>query len=329
MPSSPELQYPPESAGRLMRRAVPVVGVDSTLRDIEYLLRGQAKDLEWVEPVYVTDTEGRVAGVLSVQVVFAYPAEALVADLMEEPPSGIRPEDDQEKAALIALRENSQSVPVLDSRDKLLGAISTRALLQVLDSEAVEDLLKIGGIIPGRAADLSHRRSLSASILHRLPWLILGLFGGLLAAGIIEQFQLILTDHLVLVSFIPLVTYMAAAVSVQMSSFIIREMSLDHRLNFSRYAGRQSLVVLAMSAILSVILFLLTMTLYELPPVVSLAVAAGLFAACLSALLTGLAVPFIFYWLRFDPADASGPVATIIQDLLSVSIYLGVAWWLL
>ncbi|MEW6569883.1 MAG: magnesium transporter [Nitrospirota bacterium] len=165
---------------------------------------------------------------------------------------------------------------------------------------------------------------LSVSVKHRIPWLIVGLLGGILAAKAIGFFEGTLTKNLVLAAFIPLVVYMSDAVGTQMEAFIIRDLAVNPRLNFLRYLTKQLQIVILIASIISVILFLASILLYrdfDIGKVLGIT----LFSAIISSVFTGLIIPYLLSRLKFDPADASGPIATIIQDILSVIIYFGIA----
>lgn len=171
--------------------------------------------------------------------------------------------------------------------------------------------------------------SLLKSLRNRLPWLIVGLFGGILSAFILSSFEGVLNKNIILAFFIPLVVYMSSAVGSQMQAFIIRDLASEHEdFNFSKYLLRHFRVVLAIAVIISVLLYLIVLLIYH-SGIVAQVLAISLFLAILSSIFTGLVVPYLFYKMKLDPADASGPVATILQDILSVLVYLAVAYLIL
>jgi len=166
------------------------------------------------------------------------------------------------------------------------------------------------------------------SIFHRVPWLIIGLLGGVLAAKIVENFETTLESNLYLAAFIPLIVYMSDAVGTQMEAFEIRDMAVTNHFKFVKYFVRQFIIVTIKALILSSLLYIINIFLgHEL--MVGWVLALSLFAANMSSLVTGLLVPYIFTKIELDPANASGPIATIIQDLMSVTIYFMVANYLL
>lgn len=175
--------------------------------------------------------------------------------------------------------------------------------------------------------DISHL-SLKKSLLHRIPWLVIGLFGGIFAARIVNAFGSVLSEHFVLAAFIPLIVYMSDAVGTQMESFVIRDFAIHPRLNFIRYLLKQLVVVFIIGLLLGVVLFVYaTFSHYGFRT--SLALSLSLFFATISSVFTGLVLPLIFRRSKTDPANASGPIATVVQDILSVTIYLATAYLLL
>jgi magnesium transporter len=161
-----------------------------------------------------------------------------------------------------------------------------------------------------------------------LPWLAAGMLGGILIAKIIGRFEATLSENLILAAFIPLIVYMSDAVGTQMEAFIIRDLATDPGLNFFRYLFRQISIVLIIGLIISAGLFAVS-NFFHGDMEISLVLSISMLAAIMSSVITGLCVPFLFSKLSFDPANASGPLATIIQDTLSVFIYFTVATALL
>lgn len=166
------------------------------------------------------------------------------------------------------------------------------------------------------------------AVKHRLPWLLIGLLGSLVVAQIINSFSEILRQHIILVAFIPLVVYMSDAVSNQIEAMVIRDESLHPKFSFTEYLSKQLIVVTIIGIITAVVLFVLTYYIYG-SFAIALIVSISLFLAVISAIFTGLVIPYLLAKIGLDPANASGPIATIIQDLISVSIYFLVAVWLL
>ncbi|MFZ2086937.1 MAG: magnesium transporter [Desulfobaccales bacterium] len=321
--------YPPESVGRVMTANVPVVQPEATIADIEKLLLRNARVFDSISYIYLVDQTGRLQGVVSIKEVFQQPKQTLASQVMTTSLVTTPPRADQERVVHLALEHNLRAVPVVDKEGIFLGAVLSKALLHTLYQEASEDMLRLAGIKRSESMfDNVFKLSIVKSLEHRTPWLFLGLVGGILAAGIIGQFENTLQKNLILAAFMPLMVYMADAVGTQMEAFIIRDLAVNPNLNFIKYLSRQMLIVCLIGIGTSLLLFGFVLLLYRNVRL-GLVLAISLFFAIISSVITGLVVPYLFQKLHLDPANASGPVATIIQDIFSVTIFFLIASWLL
>lgn len=320
--------YPPETAGRLMTNKVPIVLENVTVNDVEQLLYKEAKNFESINYIYVVDRNNKLKGAISIKELFRSPKTFPVKELLPQKIISVRTHTDQERVALLALKHSLKTVPVVDKESVLVGAIPFDSILKILDKEAVEDILRLGGIYyKGSYDDLLHLPVVQ-SIRHRLPWLLIGLGGGLLAASVVNSFEETLSQNLILAAFIPLIVYMADAVGTQMEAFIIRDLAVNPNFSFVKYFLKQVFAVGLIGLIISISLGIVSFLLYG-NSLISVVLGIALFFAILSSVFSGLIIPYLFGKLKLDPANASGPVATIIQDVLSVLVYFLIASWLL
>lgn len=313
-----------------MAVAVPVARAEETLQEVHQRLLERSADFVTINYVYVLDTEGKLHGVLSVKELFSKPLTRTVGEVCKKTfIVSVHPESHQKHAAYLALRHGIKAIPVVDKNHVFLGEIANDAILSILHKEMHEDTLKRAGI---RHAGGIHANVLKLPLLdslrHRIPWLIVGLLGGLIVAKIVTLFETTLSENLILASFIPLIVYMSDAVRAQMEAYIIRDLALDRSLPFGRYMLRHCAVLIVLALGLSTLLFASFGGLYG-DWSVAFVLASALCIAILSSLVTGLIIPYVFEKLSLDPADASGPIATIIQDMLSIVIYFGMAMLLL
>lgn len=318
---------PLDSAGRAMvgKEKVPVVFLGTTLAQARALVETKSKVYESINYLYVTDQRGRLQGVVSIKELLGQGGtKGRVEDIMQKNLVTVRPHTHQERAGLLALQHSVKSLPVVDKDGVLQGVIPFDAILKILDQEAVENFLRLGGISYTGPYDNLLRLSLFQSIKHRLPWLLVGLGGGFLIAFIVRGFEETLSQNLILAAFIPLIVYMADAVGTQMEAFIIRDLALNPNFNFAKYFLRQGFVVGFIALGMSILLYGVSFFLYG-APFMSIVLGIALFCAVLSSLFSGLLVPYAFEKLKLDPANAAGPVATIIQDALSVFVFFLIA----
>ncbi|MDP3995726.1 MAG: magnesium transporter [bacterium] len=316
-------KYPPESAGRKMIANVPTAGPDETIAGVRKKLFEKAKEFETLNYIYVLSLEGKLEGVLSLKDVFRKPASNLVKELMAINIIKVRPYADQEKVAILALRHNLKAIPVVDKENIFFGVVPSDVILEILHSEDVEDILHFAGISKNNSfANKIFQASPFALIKLRLPWLLLGLLGGLLAAQIVGFFEESLRNNFILAAFIPLIVYMADAVGTQTETLFIR--SLVYHLDIKNYFLKEIKVGFSIALILGMALVLISCFFFNLFPV-GIILGISLFFTIVSAFLLGLLVPYFLNKLKKDPAVASGPLGTIIRDILSLMFYFLIA----
>lgn len=159
-------------------------------------------------------------------------------------------------------------------------------------------------------------------------WLTLGLAASLMIARVISSFEDVLHENIILASFIPLIVYMSDAVGTQMEAMIIRELNSKSKFRFRKFFQRQLLVVLPVAVIIAIV-SMGALYAWHKDSNLSVVVGASLFFGIMSSLITGAVMPYFFWRLHEDPAEASGPVATVLQDFLSVIIFFYIAQLLL
>jgi magnesium transporter len=319
-------RYPKNSAGKRMTTNVPRMLDDELLSDVHDLLHEKAKNYDTVNYVYIVDQEKKLVGVLSIREIFTLDQTLTVGVVGKKHAlTFVHPEAHQERAAYLALRHNIKAIPVVDKQKVFLGEISANSILSILQKEMREDSFKKAGISHPSVVHMDiFEIPFLLSLRHRLPWLIIGLGGGIFAAQIVGFFEETLSSNLILAAFIPLIVYISSAAGVQMEAYIIRDLAVVQNIPFRRYFYRHFLLVMAIAAILAMILFGSFGLLYQNWHV-SAVLSVSLFISVSSSVLTGLLIPYTFSKLHFDPADASGPIATIIQDIISIVLYLSIA----
>lgn len=322
-------KYPLDSAGLLMVRDVPTVLDSASVGEIEKLLIKKTDQFSTINYIYILNESGHLLGAVSIKELFRSPKASQVKDLLPVKLISVSARTDKERVAMLALKYSLKAVPVVDKDKIFLGVVPSDVILKILHDEATEDIMRLSGVTketPYAEGDSS--LPLFQTLKHRLPWLVAGLAGGMLAADIVGRFEGILAEHIILAAFIPLIVYMSGAVCAQMQAFIIRDLAFNPGLKFLKYLLKQSSVTVVMGLAVSSLLYIGSYYLYG-QAMVSFVLSVALFFAVLSSLLTGIIVPIMFSRLRLDPADASGPIGTIIQDVVSILVYLSVAVWIL
>ncbi|MBU6310467.1 CBS domain-containing protein [Patescibacteria group bacterium] len=300
---------------------IPIVPLGSTIADVHALLHRE-HGFDTVKFVYVVSAEGALAGIVSFRDLFTHSPQTTVDAVMEtEHLITVSAHLDNEHATHLALRHGLQSVPVTE-HGKLIGVIPSRYLLQIFKKDAAEDVALAAALPEEARRDLDNvfEDSTVTTTLKRLPWLLVGLAGGVLAALIIHGFEDLLQEHLILASFIPLVVYLSGAMSAQVQMFYIRDLAVYDALPMLRYIGRHGIVVVALGIMVATVLFAINSAFLGLGAAATV-VSVATMAAVLSAIVTGIGVPFLLSKVLKDPASATPPLAIISSDLLTVFLY--------
>ena len=320
-------KYPIESAGRKMIKAVPIAYSDQRILDIKNMLFEKMKELETINYIYVINKKEELIGVFSVKEIFRNPEQRKVREIAEQNIIKVRPYADQEKIVILALKNNLKSIPVVDKNNKFLGVVPSDIILDVLYSENVEDFLKMAGI------NSPLQKILKGSPLYlfkiRIPWLVLGLLGGILGATLITFFETPLRENFILASFIPLILYMSGAVGNQTEILLIRNMALDTKVSISKYFFREIKVSFLISLVLTSFLFLISIIFFSAPYNIAIILSSSLFISIFVSASVGVFMPYILSKIGKDPAVGSGPFSTISRDILSLVIYFLIATFLL
>lgn len=276
-----------------------------------------------LDHVYVVRGEVFV-GAVAMTEVFAAPSDVPVRELIAARIPAVGPQVDQEAVAGLAVRHGCTALPVVTDDGRFLGAVTAQALLSILRREHVEDLHRLAGI------QREGQRSLAAledpparRARHRLPWLLLGLAGSLGAAMLMAGFENLLAANLQVAYFLPAIVYLADAVGTQTEAIAVRGLSLA-RLSWRRILGGEIRTGVWIGLVLAA-LAAPVIALWTADPALGATVGLSLFLACSLACGIGLGLPVLFSRWGTDPAFGSGPLATILQDLLSVATYLTVA----
>ncbi len=324
--SNKKNKYLAESTGRKMTANVPIASAEEKISDIHKRLFDRSNDFETLNYIYILDKEKKLRGILSIKDIFKDKEGLTKAkDFMATDIVKVRPNTDQERVAILALKHNLKAIPVTDKENVFLGVVPSDVILEILHSENVEDILRFAGIAKrGNAFNRTLQLSIPVSVKIRLPWLIFGLFGGIFAAQIVTFFEGSLKVHFILAAFIPLIVYMADAVGVQAQTLFIRGLALDMRLDVKKYLLKEIKISLVIAFILGFLLALISYFWFGLL-YVGIILGVSLFLTVICAGLVAVLIPWLLQNLKKDPAIGSGPFATIVRDILSLALYFLIA----
>ena len=303
---------------------IPRATRETTAREVREQLTRHS--FESAEAVAVLDGD-YLAGLVWIEGVLPAPGDALIGDLMDIVPPIVTPTVDQEEVAWLATRVGRGSIAVVDDDDVFLGLIPRWKLLEILLEEHNEDIARLSGFLGSAAiARTASQERVWLRVWHRIPWLGVGLAGTILAAQMIGQFEDLLTENVILAFFLPGIVYMADAIGAQSEAIIIRGLSVG--VSIRAMVRREILTGFIVGAILST-MFYFAVWMGWGDREAALIIALSLFAA--SAIASGIALllPWILDKFGADPAFGCGPLATVIQDLLSLLVYMLIAFSLL
>lgn len=315
-------EYKKESAGREIISAVPVVSEKKTVEETRNDFYKNVKDFETINYFYAVDEDFKLKGVISIKKILNKEINGEISDFMEKDLVKVNPSTDREKVALLALKHNFKSIPVTDKNNKFLGVVSSDTILNILYKESAEDLLLAGGLL----ADTSvlEKASPGKLVIIRLPWLLIGLFGGIIAARIINAFESTLQAFIALAFFIPVVVYLSGAVSTQSATIFIRKISFNGKFSIFPYFLKELKVGAILGLLLGAMLSFFSFLFWENVRI-SLVLFLSTFLGIIFSVFSSIAIPVILFKMKKDPAVGTSPLATIISDVLSISVYLLIA----
>jgi magnesium transporter len=315
------LNYDEDSAGGLMQKEYIKAKEEWPVNRCVIELRRQAEEVEKVYTIYVVDKSEHLVGVLSLKSLLFSSPKTLIKDLyQEENIISVPTSMPSEEVARIMDKYDLVSIPVVDLQKKLVGRITIDDIVDVIREEAEKDFQMASGISENVEAGASIWRLSRA----RLPWLFIGMFGGILGAQVIGNFELEIGQIPALAFFIPLVAAMGGNVGVQSSAVVVQSLANGSN-QFSSILARvkkEALLGLLNAFICSVVIFLITWLLET--PLLGLTVSLALFTVIIIAAILGTLIPLVLDKYGVDPAVATGPFITTMNDVVGLFIYFSV-----
>ncbi|MBM2838407.1 MAG: hypothetical protein HW415_1032 [Deltaproteobacteria bacterium] len=307
-----------ESARCHIAVRVPTAKANDMVSSVLSALHG--KTFDSTDTIYILDDNERLQGLVTLPHLLTAGRELTLKEIMITDPPAAGPEDDQEHVASLAIRHGITSVPVVDSEKRFLGAVPSNSIFQILRREHIEDMNRLVGIMNGNNRAIN---ALEASpvkrLKSRLPWLLIGLLGSMVATFVVSRFEHTLQTQISIAFFIPAIVYLADAVGTQTEAVAVRGLSLSHSPVVNLLAGEfvtGLLIGLSLCLLIFPFVYLIFADIN-----LAFAVSAAVLAAGTMATTIGLLFPLLFSKLGMDPALGSGPLATIFQDVLSLLVY--------
>ena len=316
------MTYPPETAGRLMNNRYVWIPRHYTIRQAIDKIKQFAELAEYLNYLYVVDEDKKLLGVLSYKDLILGNLEDKIEEVMYDRVIKADVLTDQEEAAQLISRYDFVTLPIVEKDNTLAGVITVDDVIDVVMQEANEDIEKLSA--SGKSIDFNTPALIAA--YRRLPWLILLLFIGLFSGGIISRFEETLQTVVALTFFMPMIAGMTGNTGTQSLSVVVRGLA-SQKLNFKQTVQlviRELWVGIIIGAICSVLILLIAYV-WQGNFVLGIVVGGSLLMTLIIGTLAGTIIPLILYRFNIDPAVASGPLITTINDILSLLIYFGMA----
>jgi magnesium transporter len=312
------LGYDEDTAGGLMAKELIRVNVNWGVATCIREMRKQAKDLDEIYYIYVVNDENVLLGVLSLKALLLATASTKVQEIYDAEIRSVRTDTSSEEVAQIMGKYDLIVLPVTDSIGRLMGRITIDDVVDVIRDEAERDYQLASGI----TTDVETTDSPARLSRARLPWLIIGLLGGIVVAAVIGRFEEDIKINPEMAFFIPLIAAMAGNVGIQSSAIIVQGIasnSLGLESTF-RKLTKELLVALLNGMILAGLLFLYNFFISN-NLALTLTVSFSLFIVIIFAALFGTLIPLLLNRMHFDPALATGPFITTMNDIMGLMIY--------
>lgn len=315
------LTYKEDTAGALMAKELVQVKETWTVAGCVREMRRQAENVTRVHSIYVTDKEGKLTGRLSLKDLLTASEKTKISEVFIPKVDYVTVHTETEEVARIMQKYDLEAIPVVDEQGLLVGRITIDDIVDFIKEEAEKDYQMAAGISQDVEADDSVWELTRA----RLPWLFLGLLGGIGAAAIMGDFEELLGKHAILLLFTPLIAAMAGNVGVQSSAIIVQGLVNDDiKGSISNRLLKEMLLAMLNGAALSIVLFFFIWG-WKGTIDYGLSISVSLFVVIIVAGIIGTFIPLFLHKRGIDPAIATGPFITTSNDIFGILIYLWIA----
>ncbi|MGB7394485.1 MAG: magnesium transporter [Pricia sp.] len=315
------LKYDEYTAGGLMAKELVKVKENWTVLTCVKEMRAQAENVTRVHSIYVVDAEDKLKGRLSLKDLLTTSTTTHIKDVYIPKVDRVGVNEKPEEVAKIMQKYDLEAIPVVDEIGRLVGRITIDDIVDVIREEADKDYQMAAGISQDVEADDSIWQLTRA----RLPWLFLGLVGGVGAAAIMGGFEEMISKHAILFFYTPLIAAMAGNVGVQSSAIIVQGLANDDlKGSVGNRLIKEMLLALLNGVILAIVLLFFTWF-WQGDFLTALAISISLVAVIIVAGFIGTFIPLFLHKRGIDPAIATGPFITTSNDIFGILIYFWIA----
>lgn len=316
------LSYDEYTAGAIMTTEYVSVYEYSTVREAMRVLREEAKEAETIYYIFVVNEAKQLVGVMSLRDLIIANGDVIVSEIMSDRVVSVFANEDQEEAARIMMDYNFLALPVLDENKGMLGIITVDDIIDVIEEEASDDYSKLAGISDSDDVTSSPLKAAKS----RLPWLVILLFLGMLTANLMSLFEATLEQVALLSIFIPLISGTSGNSGTQALAVAVRGIATGDVQEQSKIKllMREMVTGLIMGVACAVVVIAIVYF-WKGTLIMGLLVGGAILCSIFVATLAGSFIPLLMHRLGIDPAVASGPFITTLNDVTSLMIYLGFA----
>lgn len=316
------LRYDEDTAGGLMATELVKVNQDLSIISAVKEMRKQAEEMEEVYSIYVVDTSDKLLGTLSLKKLLTTSSSTRVSDVFNSKVRSVKDSEEAEEVARQMQKYDLFEVPVIDSLGKLVGRITIDDVMDFVKEETEKDYQLASGI----SSDIDNTDNIFNMTKARLPWLFIGMVGGLIGSRVLQGNESALQNVPALMFFVPLIAATAGNIGVQASAIIVQGLA-NNTLGKDtfRTLAKEISVSAASGMILSLIIFAFNLLINHQDFTISMTISISLLAVILVAAVIGTIVPIILDKNKIDPAIATGPFITTSNDILGVLIYFSIA----
>ena len=321
------LKYDEDTAGGLMGTEFIAINENISMPECIMEMRRQAEDLDDIYYVYVIDDENRLRGVLPLKKMVTHPAASKIRNVMEKDPIAVRTDTPIEDVALDFEKYDLVAMPVVDSIGRLVGQITVDDVMDEVREQSERDYQLASGI----SSDVDATDSIWSQTKARLPWLLIGVVGGIVNSLILTGFEAQIAAVTALAIFIPLIGGTGGNVGVQASAIVVQGLAngrLDIK-NAWQQIGREFLVAILNAIVISGAVLCYVLFTQPEKYAISFAVASSLFCVVIFATVFGTLVPLTLEKIKINPALATGPFIQITNDVVGLLIYVALSTYML
>ena len=316
------MKYDEDTAGGLMGTEMIVVNENWSMPKCIDEMRKQAEDMAEIYYVYVIDDDERLRGVLPLQKLITNPSVSKIKHVMKKDPISVRDSDSIEEVTETIEKYDLVALPVIDSIGRLIGRITIDDVMDEVREQHERDYQLASGI----SQDVETSDNVFTQTAARLPWLLIGMLGGIGNSWILGNFEQNIAVNPKMALFIPLIGGTGGNVGIQSSAIVVQGLannSLKEE-DIIPQILKESVVSLINASIISLIVFVYNFFMLG-DRAITASVSLSLFAVVMFASIFGTLVPMTLYRLKVDPALATGPFITITNDIIGMLIYMFIA----